>query len=350
MNDNTSYINYPLTSGHLHFGDMPGLGSSIYPADYFDATNVQSAAGSWEHPDYVTSGPGAVFSVEDPQALGIACILDGCSIAPPKLTVNTEVPYYGTAQLTGSPFEETPTPTPESSVRVFRSPQAEPPRHSPFVLEDPSHNSMTGKNLELVDNEYRTYPFRLRLQIYRVMPQLVYKSNAKADHDRYVRDANLQPAIEFWSSNTQECGIPLKDALSGRTHLVDDNAIVMNHGPPSTLIRLQVPGYASQRCQKHQISLQTFQTPKQPLTKGRLLQAVARSIKKILNALAKERQDATLVKDALLPWTITQERCPGKVAFEDLWIASLHNVSQGSWQPHLFLRPDYVIPVPRVRR
>jgi hypothetical protein len=70
------------------------------------------------------------------------------------------------------------------------------------------------------------------------MPQDSYKSDAKADHLRYVGDVDLQPVIEF-NREPYPYGIPLRDALSGRLKKIPEDCI-LNHGPPSAYIRLQV--------------------------------------------------------------------------------------------------------------
>jgi hypothetical protein len=74
------------------------------------------------------------------------------------------------------------------------------------------------------------------------MPQQVYSSRAKADHNRYVKDVDLKPPVIFQTKHHGGVGILLSDALDPKIEetLLDSNEVVLNHGPPSAYIRVRV--------------------------------------------------------------------------------------------------------------
>lgn len=255
-------------------------------------------------------GPSPSF--QSPSTLGVE---DEHSLHEPMQKLHIDIGFVPPApHISGSPLsEEAPTTTsaPSSSIKTI------------FSFHQPE------ETVQDVERKFQDFALTLKSRFpdLHIMPQDSYKSHAKADHNRYVKDANLQPMIEF-NLEPYPCGVPLQDALSGRLKdLADD--LVLNHGPPSAYIRLQVPGYKSKREQKSQICLKTYEKITRPLNRKRLLARVARAIKTILEKLAKEQQNQKDIIDLSFKWTIGDG--PGKVGINDLHILSLHNVSRGTW-------------------
>lgn len=209
--------------------------------------------------------------------------------------------------------------------------------------------SLSQKTLEDVEKEFENFPFTLNISFYiraRFMPQSTYRSNSRADHNRYIKDANLQPTIVFYSKDLENIGIALRDVLSSKARieglLANPNEFVLHHGPPSASIRLQVPGYTSKKKQKCQICIRTRGKHTSFLTTTRLLRLVTNAIDKILRNLALEQQDFQRIAHLPFQWTIGNK--PGQISIENLYIVSLHNVSKGTWQPQVYLDPRYTLP------
>lgn len=69
----------------------------------------------------------------------------------------------------------------------------------------------------------------------------MYKPHTQSDRRRYVEEVELEPPIMFFLQGPGECGIPLRDALTGKYIRLSgrDDAMFRERGP-SVSIRLKV--------------------------------------------------------------------------------------------------------------
>jgi hypothetical protein len=73
------------------------------------------------------------------------------------------------------------------------------------------------------------------------VPQKRYKPNTSSDRRRYVDEVQLEPCINFYMSNPDELGIPLRDALRGRfARLVGRDEPMFKDSGPSISLRINV--------------------------------------------------------------------------------------------------------------
>jgi hypothetical protein len=73
------------------------------------------------------------------------------------------------------------------------------------------------------------------------VPQKMYKPPTNSDRVRYVEDAELEQPIIFKSTDSEDWGIPLSDALHSRVKcLANRDETVFHARGPSISIRLEV--------------------------------------------------------------------------------------------------------------
>ena len=69
----------------------------------------------------------------------------------------------------------------------------------------------------------------------------MYKPHTQSDRRRYVEEVELEPPIMFYLQGPGECGIPLRDALTGKyIRLVGRDDAMFRERGPSVSIRLKV--------------------------------------------------------------------------------------------------------------
>lgn len=69
----------------------------------------------------------------------------------------------------------------------------------------------------------------------------MYKPHTQSDRRRYVEEVELEPPIMFFLQGPAECGIPLRDALTGKyIRLVGRDDAMFRERGPSVSIRLKV--------------------------------------------------------------------------------------------------------------
>jgi len=69
----------------------------------------------------------------------------------------------------------------------------------------------------------------------------MYKPHTQSDRRRYVEEVELEPPIMFYLQGPGECGIPLRDALTGKyIRLVGRDDPMFRERGPSVSIRLKV--------------------------------------------------------------------------------------------------------------
>jgi hypothetical protein len=73
------------------------------------------------------------------------------------------------------------------------------------------------------------------------VPQKMYKPHTQSDRRRYVEEVELEPPIMFYLQSPSECGIPLRDALTGKyIRLMGRDDPMFRERGPSVSIRLRV--------------------------------------------------------------------------------------------------------------
>ncbi|KIJ59309.1 hypothetical protein HYDPIDRAFT_100936 [Hydnomerulius pinastri MD-312] len=163
----------------------------------------------------------------------------------------------------------------------------------------------------------------------RFVPQTIYQPYSQGDRERYVALATLLPPIIFYSENSAEWGLPIRDLLSRQpSRLRHGGDPAFTSAGPSVSIRVQWPGYAP--CHK-QIATRDYSTQRRPITKAKLAKLVA----KCINRFMKQMRQQPMHLDADRRWKVGNG--PSQIKVDDIILVSLHHVSQGSWQPQLRL-------------
>ena len=75
-----------------------------------------------------------------------------------------------------------------------------------------------------------------------MVPQKRYKPHTSSDRRRYVDDVNLEQSITFYMQEPYEAGIPLKDAILGRSArlVARDELMMFQERGPSISVRINV--------------------------------------------------------------------------------------------------------------
>ncbi|KAG9312928.1 hypothetical protein JVU11DRAFT_6362 [Chiua virens] len=160
------------------------------------------------------------------------------------------------------------------------------------------------------------------------VPQTLYKPFTEADKERYLERVLLFPPIIFMTREPSEWGISLEDALNGRnSYLVGKDDAVLQDCGPSVSIRINWPGYPSF---KRQIPSRNWSKTKDPITKGKLAQNLAKTTARFIEKMSNK------------PMEVGADRCwkvgSQHIKLQDLVLVSLHHVSKGSWQPQFRLK------------
>jgi hypothetical protein len=83
----------------------------------------------------------------------------------------------------------------------------------------------------------RAYPAARGIPV----PQKMYKPHTQSDRRRYVEEVELEPPIMFYLQGPGDCGIPLRDALTGKyIRLTGRDDPMFRERGPSVSIRLKV--------------------------------------------------------------------------------------------------------------
>ncbi|KAJ7763654.1 hypothetical protein DFH07DRAFT_812674 [Mycena maculata] len=162
------------------------------------------------------------------------------------------------------------------------------------------------------------------------VPQLMYTPHTTSDRRRYIGEVGMEPPIHFWVENPSECGIPLSDAFHSRVkRVLNRDGIVFEDLGPSVSMRLEWPGY---RQWSRKIRTRRFFRNPGPLTRAELARRVAKCVQRFI----QESHGQPMEDDTKARWRVGLG--PNQIKLEDLVLVSIHNVSPGSWQPHLRLR------------
>ncbi|PBK62334.1 hypothetical protein ARMSODRAFT_863620, partial [Armillaria solidipes] len=162
------------------------------------------------------------------------------------------------------------------------------------------------------------------------VPQIMYKPQTSNDRRRYVEDVNLDPPIYFWVQDPSECGFALSDALHSQCRrLIDPQEPMFKDRGPSVSLRIEWPGY---RPWSRQIPAKDFRTPPVPITRSKLAKNVAKCVQRFIQVCI------ILPDDSSPDWRVGTQPNTIRVEVLVLVLVSLHQVSLGSWQPHLRLR------------
>lgn len=163
-------------------------------------------------------------------AMGVSpAHLTGSSSTPS--TFNT--PIHSIGQI--SPFTSSPTsPLPQVNVRHFFLPF----RRLSARPQDLQTSPTSTNNVQItVWDLARAYPPARGIPV----PQKMYKPHTQSDRRRYVEEVELEPPIMFCLQGPGECGIPLRDALSGKyIRLAGRDDPMFRERGPSVSIRLKV--------------------------------------------------------------------------------------------------------------
>ncbi|EPQ56456.1 hypothetical protein GLOTRDRAFT_138182 [Gloeophyllum trabeum ATCC 11539] len=160
------------------------------------------------------------------------------------------------------------------------------------------------------------------------VPQKMYKPQAANDRKRYIEEIGFVPPIEFRQHGANHDGISVHEALNGHLgNLVDRDEEVFTNCGPSVSIRLNWPGYEPW---SKQIPTKNWKSVPGPITRQKLAKQVARRIDDFIRKMqAMEHIDMDEDSDAR--WRVGTSG----IQLHDLELVSLHQVSKGSWQPHL---------------
>ncbi|KAF9238230.1 hypothetical protein BU15DRAFT_47946, partial [Melanogaster broomeanus] len=164
----------------------------------------------------------------------------------------------------------------------------------------------------------------------RFVPQAIYQPYSQGHQERYVALTTLLPPIIFRTDDSPEWGISLLSLLSRQViRLLDGDEPAFTSCGPSVSIRVLWPGY--QPCHKL-IPTRDYTTARRPITKAKLAKLLAKCIKTFMEGMSEKPMQV----GSDLGWRIG----PLDIKISDIILVSLHNVSQGSWQPQLRLRPS----------
>ena len=134
-----------------------------------------------------------------------------------------------------SPFTSSPTsPLPQLNV----SPQQIPLSLTKRPLQDLQTSPTTPNTVQVTVWELaRAYPNTRGMPV----PQKMYKPHTQSDRRRYVEEVELEQPIMFYLQGPSECGIPLRDALTGKyIRLMGRDDPMFRERGPSVSIRLRV--------------------------------------------------------------------------------------------------------------
>jgi len=157
----------------------------------------------------------------------------------PLIRLDTSFPPVGVspAHLTGSSGTPSTFNTPVHSIRQI-SPFTSSPTSPLPQLNDLQTSPTSTNNVQLtVWDLARTYPNTRGIPV----PQKMYKPHTQSDRRRYVEEVELEQPIMFYLQGPGECGIPLRDALTGKyIRLVGRDDPMFRERGPSVSIRLRV--------------------------------------------------------------------------------------------------------------
>lgn len=242
----------------------------------------------------------------------------------PLIRLNTTFPPMGVspAHLTGSSGTPSTFNTPVHPLRHI-SPFSSSPT-SPLPQLNELQTSPTNiNNIQVtVWDLAQPYPSRGI-----PVPQKMYKPHTQSDRRRYVEEVELEPPIMFYLQGPAECGIPLRDALTGKyIKLVGRDDPMFRERGPSVSIRLRWPGYGNW---SRQIPTKDFRSPPCPITRSKLAKNIARTVERFIKEKARVQMDPE--EDPR--WKVGL----GHITIDDLSLVGLQHVSKGSWQCHLRL-------------
>lgn len=243
----------------------------------------------------------------------------------PSIRLDTSFPAVGVspAHLTGSSGTPSTFNTPIHPLRHI-SPLTSSPTSPLPQLNDLQTSPLSTNNVQLnVWDLARTYPNSRGVAV----PQKMYKPHTQSDRRRYVEEVELEPPIMFYLQGPGECGIPLRDALTGKyIRLLGRDDPMFRERGPSVSIRLRWPGYGNW---SRQIPTKDFRSPPCPITRSKLAKNIARTVERFI----KEKSRTAMDPDEDPRWKVG----PGCITIDDLVLVGLQHVSKGSWQCHLRL-------------
>jgi hypothetical protein len=243
----------------------------------------------------------------------------------PIIRLDTTFPPMGVspAHLTGSSGTPSTFNTPIHNLRHISpftsSPTSPLPQLNDLQTSPTSTNNVQPNVWDLA----RAHPASRGIPV----PQKMYKPHTQSDRRRYVEEVELEPPIMFFLQGPAECGIPLRDALTGKyIRLVGRDDAMFRERGPSVSIRLKWPGYGNW---SRQIPTKDFRSPPCPITRSKLAKNIARTVERFI----KEKYRAVMDPDEDPRWRVG----PGHITIDDLVLVGLQHVSKGSWQCHLRL-------------
>lgn len=243
----------------------------------------------------------------------------------PSIRLDTSFPAVGVSpvHLTGSSGTPSTYNTPIHPLRTI-SPFTSSPTSPLLQLNDlQASPTSTNNGQATVWDLARAYPNTRGIPV----PQKTYKPHTQSDRRRYVEEVELEPPIMFFLQGPAECGIPLRDALTGKyIRLAGRDDPMFRERGPSVSIRLRWPGYGNW---SRQIPTKDFRSPPCPITRSKLAKNIARTVERFI----KEKSRASMDTDEDPNWKVG----PGHITIDDLVLVGLQHVSKGSWQCHLRL-------------
>ncbi|KAH9995586.1 hypothetical protein BJV77DRAFT_961023 [Russula vinacea] len=158
-----------------------------------------------------------------------------------------------------------------------------------------------------------------------VIPQARWSPDNATDYRNHVAAAVLQMPI-FFTQKDGILGLSLDDAINGRCQtLRDARMLAQLGGKTTTHIRIAWPGYNEF---KRQVQIRDETPAKNPITIGKFVHHIGRSMEAFLRNLTNQTQRAGYDR-----WTIGQ----GGINPIDIRIIGAIQVSAGSWMPILQL-------------
>lgn len=243
----------------------------------------------------------------------------------PSIRLDTSFPPVGVSpvHLTSSSGTPSTYGTPIHPLRHI-SPFTSSPTSPLPQLNDLQASPTSANNVQVtVWDLARGYPNTRGIPV----PQKMYKPHTQSDRRRYVEEVELEPPIMFILQGPTECGIPLRDALTGKyIRLLGRDDPMFRERGPSVSIRLRWPGYGNW---SRQIPTKDFRSPPCPITRSKLAKNIARTVERFI----KEKARAAMDTDEDPGWKVG----PGHITIDDLVLVGLQHVSKGSWQCHLRL-------------
>ncbi|KZV67047.1 hypothetical protein PENSPDRAFT_551577, partial [Peniophora sp. CONT] len=159
-----------------------------------------------------------------------------------------------------------------------------------------------------------------------VVPQQLWQPLYKRIREVLVENSRICMPIFFVVQETGRVGLTLSEALAKKHYLLHGhNQAVDLGGKVTTHIRILWKGYVEY---KRQIQIQDQTRDRNPITLGRLVEHVARTVQRFMERPPQRNED-----DFDPRWIVG----PQGITMNDIVLVGIVHSSAGSWQPILRL-------------